>query len=240
MIFGGIVYTFNWNDVSLYTFNFRRIIMNIISNVLNFSLNYFFNITGDLGIAIILLTITVRLLFMPLSIKQKLSMQDQQKLSKGLEEIKEKYKNNKEKLDCETKKYYEKNAKGMLGSLIGLLQLPVIFSLYNVVLKMPMQVGTILVPWVASLKMSDSYYIIPILYVISALSPNLLAYIPFLKIKAQANISKTNIIITSIMSALITFKAPVAMTLYLIATSLFSFLEEVVFRLYAKSRRLPA
>ncbi|MFL0269038.1 membrane protein insertase YidC [Candidatus Clostridium radicumherbarum] len=214
--------------------------MNIISNVLNFSLNYFFNITGDLGIAIILLTITVRLLFMPLSIKQKLSMQDQQKLSKGLEEIKEKYKNNKEKLDCETKKYYEKNAKGMLGSLIGLLQLPVIFSLYNVVLKMPMQVGTILVPWVASLKMSDSYYIIPILYVISALSPNLLAYIPFLKIKAQANISKTNIIITSIMSALITFKAPVAMTLYLIATSLFSFLEEVVFRLYAKSRRLPA
>lgn len=70
--------------------------MNIISDLLNSSLNYFFNITGDLGIAIILLTILVRGLLMPLSFKQKLSMQTQLKLSKGLEEIKEKYKKNKE------------------------------------------------------------------------------------------------------------------------------------------------
>jgi YidC/Oxa1 family membrane protein insertase len=212
--------------------------MNIISNLLNFSLNYFFNVTGDLGIAIILLTLSVRFLLMPLSFKQKLSMQIQQNLSKGLEEIKEKYKNNKEKLDIETKKYYEQNAKGMLGCLTSLFQIPVVFTLYNVVLKMPMQVGTILVPWVASLKMTDSFFIVPAVYAISMLSPNILPYIPFLRITAQTKLSKANIIITSVMSALITFKAPVALGLYFITSSLFSFVEEVVFRLYIKRREL--
>jgi YidC/Oxa1 family membrane protein insertase len=212
--------------------------MNIISNLLNFSLNYFFNVTGDLGIAIILLTLSVRFLLMPLSFKQKISMQSQQKLSKGLEEIKEKHKNNKEKLDIETKKYYEQNAKGMLGCLTSLLQMPIVFTLYNVVLKMPMQVGTILVPWVASLKMTDSFFIVPGVYAISMLSPNILPYIPFLRITAQTKLSKANIIITSVMSALITFKVPVALGIYFITSSLFSFVEEVVFRLYIKRREL--
>lgn len=210
--------------------------MNIISNLLNSSLNYFFYTTGDLGIAIILLTISVRFMLMPLSFKQKLSMQAQQKISKELEQIKETYKNNKEKLDSETKKYYQQNAKGMLGCLTSLLQIPVIFTLYNVVLTMPMQVGTILVPWVVSLKMSDSFFVVPVVYAISTLSPNILPYVPFLKITAQAKLSKANIVITSIMSALITFKAPVALGLYFIASSLFSLVEEIVFRLYIRRK----
>ena len=210
--------------------------MNIISNLLNSSLNYFFYSTGDLGIAIILLTISVRFMLMPLSFKQKLSMQAQQKISKELEQIKETYKNNKEKLDSETKKYYKQNAKGILGCLTSLLQIPVIFTLYNVVLTMPMQVGTILVPWVVSLKMSDSFFIVPVVYAISTLSPNILPYVPFLKITAQAKQSKANIVITSIMSALITFKAPVALGLYFIASSLFSLVEEIVFRLYIRRK----
>jgi YidC/Oxa1 family membrane protein insertase len=214
--------------------------MNIISDLLNFSLNYFFNITGDLGIAIIILTILVRLLLMPLSFKQKLSMQAQLKLSKGLEEIKEKYKKNKEKLDIETKKYYEKNAKGMFGCLTSLLQIPVIFTLYNVILNMPMQVGTILLPWVVSLKMTDNLFIVPMVYAISMLSPNILPYVPFLKITTQAKLSKTNVIITTVMSALITFKAPVALGIYFITSSLFSFIEEVIFRLYIKRTELTA
>lgn len=210
--------------------------MNIISNLLNSSLNYFFYSTGDLGIAIILLTISVRFMLMPLSFKQKLSMQAQQKISKELEQIKETYKNNKEKLDSETKKYYKQNAKGMLGCLTSLLQIPVIFTLYNVVLTMPMQVGTILVPWVVSLKMSDNFFIVPVVYAISTLSPNILPYVPFLKITAQAKLSKANIVIISIMSALITFKAPVALGLYFIASSLFSLVEEIVFRLYIRRK----
>ncbi|WP_017210319.1 membrane protein insertase YidC [Clostridium beijerinckii] len=212
--------------------------MNIISNLLNVSLNYFFNITGDLGIAIILLTILVKLILMPISFKQKLSMYSQQEFSKGLEEIKEKYKNNKEKLEIETQKYFKQNAKGMIGILSSLLQIPIVFNLYRVILNMPMQVGTALIPWVVSLKMSDSLFIVPAIYAVSMLSPNILPYIPFLRLKAQAKLSKANIIITTLISGLVTFKAPIALGIYFITTSLFSFVEEVAFRLYAKRRGL--
>lgn len=214
--------------------------MNIISNLLNFSLNYFFNITGDLGVAIILLTISVRLLLMPLSFKQKLSIQGTQKISKDLETIKEKYKNNEEKLDIETQKYYKQNAKGMMGCLVSFLQIPIVFTLYNVILKMPINAGTMLLPWVSSLKMTDSFFIIPTIYTLSMLSPNILPYIPFLKVATDAKINKVSFIITSFISILITFKAPIALGLYFITTSLFSLIEEVAFRLYTKRKVISA
>ena len=214
--------------------------MNIISNLLNLSLNYFFNITGDLGIAIILLTMIVKLFLMPISFKQKLNMYNQQKFSKGLEEIKEKYKSNKKKLEIETQKHCKQNVKGMIGILSSLLQIPIIFTLYNVISNMPMQVGTALIPWVISLKMSDSLFIVPAIYAISMLSPNILPYIPFLRLKAQVKLNKTNIIITTVISGLITCKAPIALGIYFITTSLLSFVEEVIFRLYAKRRGLTA
>ncbi|OOM15744.1 membrane protein insertase YidC [Clostridium saccharobutylicum] len=212
--------------------------MNIIFNIFNDSLNYFFNITGDLGIAIILLTISVKFLLVPLSFKQKLRMKEQQEVSKDLERIKEKYKNNKEKLDVETRKFYEQSAKGMIGSLTSLLQIPIFFTLYNVVSKMPMQVGSMIVPWVMNLKATDNLFIVPIIYMISVLSPNILSYMPFLRIATQSKLSKVNIIIPGIMSALITLKAPVALGIYLITSSLFSFIEEVAFRVYVRRKEL--
>lgn len=212
--------------------------MNIISSTLNFLINYLFNITGDFGIAIILITLLVRLILMPMAVKQKLKMQEQQNYIKGLEEIKLKYKNNKKRLDTEMQNYYKQNARGGLAFLTTLLQLPVVLSLYNVILKLPIDAGTILVPWVASLKMTDSHFIIPALYVISALSPNILSYIPFLRLTTQAKISKANIIIVSIISALISLKTPIAVGIYLITTSLFSLFEELTFRLYVKGKRL--
>ncbi|GFP75334.1 YidC/Oxa1 family membrane protein insertase [Clostridium fungisolvens] len=214
--------------------------MNIISNLLNSILGYFFNITGDFGIAIILLTLAVRVVLIPLSFRQKFGMQEQQKLAKGLEEIKEKYKDNKVKLESETQKYYQENSKSILGCLTSFLQLPIFFALYNVILKMPMSTATMLVPWVASLKMADNFFIIPTAYVISVLIPNLLPYVPFLSITTQAKISKTNILVSSIMSAIITFKAPIALGLYLITTSLFSAIEEIIFRIYVRRRELVA
>jgi YidC/Oxa1 family membrane protein insertase len=174
--------------------------MNIISSTLNFLINYLFNITGDFGIAIILITLLVRLILMPMAVKQKLKMQEQQNYIKGLEEIKLKYKNNKKRLDTEMQNYYKQNARGGLAFLTTLLQLPVVLSLYNVILKLPIDAGTILVPWVASLKMTDNHFIIPALYVISTLSPNILSYVPFLRLTTQAKISKANIIIVSIIT----------------------------------------
>lgn len=206
--------------------------MNIISNILNFFLNHIFNFTGDWGISIILLTLVVKTILMPLSIKQKLSLQAQQKMSKKVEEIKNKYKNNKEKQDVELQKCYQENSKSMFGCLGSFLQLPIIFALYRVISNMPAQVGTILIPWVQNIKLADSYFVIPLMYTAAALSSNILNLIPALKIDMNIRVSKANILMTSIFSVLITIKAPVALGMYFITSSLFSFIEELVFRIY--------
>jgi len=54
--------------------------MNIIFNFLNSLLNYIFTFTGDWGLAIVLLTVSVRLVLSPMSFKQKKSMQQQLQL----------------------------------------------------------------------------------------------------------------------------------------------------------------
>ncbi len=208
--------------------------MNIIFKTLNTVLQSMYNFTGDWGIAIVLLTVIVKFVVLPFSIKQRMAMVNQQELLKKQQELKEKHKNNKkmlEKLDIE---YAKKNAKSMLGCLISMVQMPVIYSLYSVVLTMPIQVGTAIVPWVASLKANDSYFIIPIIYAAVQMFPALVPYIKYLNV-FNAPTSKSGILAASIISILITIKAPIAIGIYFITSGVFAFIEDLIFRLYYKN-----
>lgn len=209
--------------------------MNIIFDFLSNLLNSIFNFTGDWGLSIVLLTIAVRILILPMSIKQKKSMQQQQKLATKMQEFKEKYKDNKEKLNEEVKKQSAESAKSMLGCFVTLLQLPILMTLWSVINKMPVDAGTSLIPWVTSIKMPDRYFIIPLIYMIVSLTPSLLSYVPFLKIEGQATISKYNVIMMATISLFVAKAAPIAIGIYLITTSMFNFLEELVFRIHMRN-----
>lgn len=209
--------------------------MNIIFDFLSQLLNSIFSFTGDWGLAIVLLTVGVRLVLSPMSFKQKKSMQQQQKLSIKMQEIKEKYKDNKVKLDEEVKKHSVESAKGMLGCLVTLIQLPILMTMWSVFNKIPVDVGTYLIPWVSSIKISDSYFIVPLIYVLASLTPSLLSYVTFFKIEGQATMSKSNIIIMAVVGLFVAKAAPIAVGIYLITTSVFNFLEELVFRIYMRS-----
>ena len=209
--------------------------MNIIFNFLSELLNSIFTFTGDWGLAIVILTLGVRLVLSPMSFKQKKSMQQQQKFAIKMQEIKEKYKDNKEKLELETKKQSAESAKGMLGCLVTLLQLPILMTMWSVFNKIPVSVGTYLIPWVSSIKISDGYFIVPVIYVIASLAPSLISYVPILKIEGQATISKSNIIIMAVFGLFVAKAAPIAVGIYLITTSVFNFLEELVFRIYMRN-----
>jgi len=209
--------------------------MNIIFNFLSSLLNSIFNFTGDWGLAIVLLTVSVRLVLLPMSFKQKKSMQQQQKFAIKMQELKEKYKNNKDKLEVELKKQSVQSAKSMMGCLVTLLQLPILMTMWSLFNKIPVSVGTYLIPWVSSIKFSDSYYIVPLIYGIVSLAPSLLSYVTLLKIEGQATISKSNIIIMAVVGVLVAKAAPIAVGIYLITTSVFNFLEELVFRIYMRN-----
>jgi len=110
---------------------FTEILYRPIFNILAIFLGIF---GGNLGIAIVLLTITIRLLM----IKQSSAGNDMQKgmwaLQPKLAEIQEKYKDDPKKLSEETMKVFKTDGKGAFkGCLMMLIQIPVFIGLYYVI-----------------------------------------------------------------------------------------------------------
>jgi YidC/Oxa1 family membrane protein insertase len=93
-------------------------------------------ITGSYGLAIILLTIVVRLLLYPLTHKQMVSMGKMQKLQPRLKVLQEKYGNDKAKLNEEMMRLYrENNVNPLSGCLPILVQLPVMILLFGALMR---------------------------------------------------------------------------------------------------------
>lgn len=201
--------------------------MNIIFNLLGALLNHVFNFTGDWGIAVVVLTLIVKVLLMPMSMKQRFSILKQQKVAKKMEDIKIRYKNDKLKMEKEIQNCYKDNLKSMMGCLLTIIQLPIIGGLYKTIINMPVVSGTVLIPWVASIKLSDSYFIVPIMYSIISMLPGLVNSIDYFKVYREVQYNKMSAILPGVIGLLITIKAPIALGLYFITSSVFSLVEEI-------------
>jgi YidC/Oxa1 family membrane protein insertase len=103
-----------------------------IGKAILFIMNGIQKVVGNYGLAIIVLTIAVRLAMFPLSKKQQLSMQKMQKLQPRMKAIKDKYKGNRQKQNEETIKLYKQyGVNPASGCLPLLIQLPVFFGLFG-------------------------------------------------------------------------------------------------------------
>lgn len=109
------------------------------------ALQFLYDITGDYGLAIILLTVAVRLLMIPLTVKQTRSMYEMQRIQPKIKQLQKKYKNDKEKLQEETLKFYQENKVNPFGGCLPLLlQMPVFIALYQVLGGTPEHPGLFL------------------------------------------------------------------------------------------------
>lgn len=105
-------------------------------NILGVTLSFFYSFVGDYGLAIVLLTVAVRIFILPLTIKQTKSMYEMQKVQPKLRELQEKYKDNKEKLQQEMVKFYAENKVNPFGGCLPLLlQLPIFFALFRMLME---------------------------------------------------------------------------------------------------------
>ncbi|MGH2773906.1 MAG: membrane protein insertase YidC [Actinomycetota bacterium] len=94
----------------------------------------FYALIPSFGIAIILLTIAVRILLLPLSIKQTKSMREMQVIQPEVKKIQQKHKNDRQKLNEETMKLYKEHGVNPFGGCLPLLmQMPLFIGLYQVV-----------------------------------------------------------------------------------------------------------
>ena len=123
------------------------------------------NLVGNWGWAIIIFTLLVKFILFPLSYKGMMSMQKLKDLAPKMKDIKEKYKDDPAKMNMKMMEMYKKHgANPMGGCLPMLLQIPVFFALYRVLLNADeLQGASWIGGWIDNLAVADPYYILPIL-----------------------------------------------------------------------------
>ena len=92
------------------------IIPQSVLDVLNDVLGFWEGLTGSWGVAIILLTFTIRLLILPLTFKSVKSMQKLQVLQPEIKKIQARYKEDRQRMNQEMMAFYQKNKVNPLGS----------------------------------------------------------------------------------------------------------------------------
>jgi len=136
----------------------------ILALPLRHVLMFFYGFVGNFGVAIILLTVIIKLLFWPLTQKSYTSMKSMQKLQPEMQRLREKYKNDKERLNKEMMQMYkEKRVNPLGGCLPMLVQIPVFFALYKTLM---VDIGLRHAPfafWLTDLSAKDPYYITPVI-----------------------------------------------------------------------------
>ncbi len=140
----------------------------IVAMPLFWVLKFFYSFLGNYGWAIILLTILVRIPFIPLMHKSQQSMKKMQALQPLMAEIKEKYKKDPQKMQKELTELYKKHKVNPVGGCLPmLLQIPVFIALYNVLLNAIELRGAPFILWIKDLSARDPYYILPVIMGIS-------------------------------------------------------------------------
>ncbi|HEV8343511.1 MAG TPA: membrane protein insertase YidC [Candidatus Binatia bacterium] len=126
-----------------------------ISIPLLYLLHFSHRFTASYGLDIILLTILIKLLTAPLTHKSFASMKQMQKLQPQMERIKEKFKDDKEKLNKEIMELYRRNKVNPLGGCLPmLLQFPIFIGLYNALLT-PIELRHAPFMWIKDLSRPD-------------------------------------------------------------------------------------
>ena len=107
----------------------------IIAIPLFWVLKVFYSVTGNYGIAIILITLIIRIPFIPLMNKSQKSMKKMQALQPRMAEIREKYKKDPQRMQKELMELYKKNKVNPVGGCLPiLLQIPIFFALYKILM----------------------------------------------------------------------------------------------------------
>ena len=124
-------------------------------------------------LAIMMLTIIVRGLLSPLTVKQVKNMRKMQELKPDLDKLKAKYKNKpKKQQEAITKLYQERRINPAAGCLPMFVQLPVFIVLYHTIIRFEhlesFKTGGLL--WFHDLTNADPYFVLPILYIVTMMA----------------------------------------------------------------------
>jgi len=144
-------------------------------------LKWFHGLVGNWGVAIILLTIVVKLLTLYWTQKSMLSMRRMALVAPEIQKLREKYKDQKDRLNQEVMALYKRHGINPLGGCLPmLLQMPIWIALYTTISESVELYRSPFALWIRDLSQPDPYYITPVL----------LAGLTFLQTKMTPNPSQ--------------------------------------------------
>jgi YidC/Oxa1 family membrane protein insertase len=124
------------------------------------ALKLFHYIAPNYGVDIILLTVSIRIAFLPISIRSQRSMMKMQRLAPQIERLREKYKDNNEQLQKEMVDLYKRNHVNPLGGCAPMaLQLPIFIGLYEALLNSVELRHAPFVGWINDLSTPDCLHV---------------------------------------------------------------------------------
>ncbi|MGV8059571.1 MAG: membrane protein insertase YidC [Smithellaceae bacterium] len=127
-------------------------------------LNFLHNYITNYGMAIIILTLLIKIIFWPLGNMSYKSMKEMQNLQPKIAELKVKYKNDQSKIGQETMALYKAHKVNPLGGCLPMLiQIPIFFGLYKALLYSIELRHSPFFWWIQDLSAKDPYYITPII-----------------------------------------------------------------------------
>ena len=198
-------------------------------------LNFFNNMIPNYGVAIILLTILVRLLFWPLTHKSTVGMKKMQELQPKMKEIQAKFKDNPQRMQQETWALYKENKVNPMSSCLPMLiQIPVFIALFNV-LRSAVELRYAPFLWIGDLSEPEALFsswfpfgglnILPILMAVSTGLQS--AFTPATGDKSQ---QKMMMIFMPAMMLFMFYSFPSALSLYWFLSNLFSIVQMWIIR----------
>jgi YidC/Oxa1 family membrane protein insertase len=220
-------------------------IMDTFAKILLGMLNWvYFNLFANYGVAIILLTLVIRMVLFPLTWKSMISMKKMQKLAPEMERLKEEYKDDQEEFQKKMMEFYRERGVNPLGGCLPmLLQMPVFIALYRMLGTSFELRGAPFAGWMTDLSTPDRLiqfdFSIPLIFFeIDALNvlPFLMGITMFLSTKltpgAQAAMSnpqqKMIMNIMPVMFAVFCYNVSSGLNLYILTSTLLGIAQNVV------------
>jgi YidC/Oxa1 family membrane protein insertase len=158
-----------------------------LENALKWLLVLFHRIIPNYGIAIILVTLVVKLIMFPLTKKGSESTMRMQALAPRIKEIQEKHKDNPQKMNAEVAEFYKKEGYNPLsGCLPMVIQIPIFFAMYNLFNNHFDLRGAMFIPgWIPDLSLPEAIYSFPDNFKLPLLGWTAIRLLPFIYVGSQ-------------------------------------------------------
>jgi YidC/Oxa1 family membrane protein insertase len=139
-----------------------------ISGIIFWMMQKIYDVLGNWGWSIVIVTVIIKLLFYQLSAKSYRSMSQLKRLQPRIEALKQRYGDDKQKMTQATLELYrEQKVNPMSGCLPVLIQIPVFIALYWVLVESVQLRQAPFIFWIHDLSARDPYYVLPLLMGVS-------------------------------------------------------------------------